>query len=198
MSTAIALLLSGGLTAQQRKPAFEVYGLTGAYFHGNEGVQQWRPQFGAGVLAPLRPNWGLLCDVTTSAAKDSWYSFGQPQADGVIRERRIILTPSALRLWRRERFTVYAGLGVGWEHTRQRVKYRPIVIDADTNQPIIADQFKERSSTDTRAAPLLRIGASISITRKTVLRTGYTVLKRYTDEVASHSFELGVGWRFGD
>lgn len=54
------LLQSAVALAQQREPAFEVYGLTGAYFHGNLSIaRKWKPQFGAGAMAPLSTNWGI-------------------------------------------------------------------------------------------------------------------------------------------
>jgi hypothetical protein len=52
------LLNTGIAVSQQTKPAFEVYGLTGVYFHGNLSVATvWKPQFGGGVLAPFGRNW---------------------------------------------------------------------------------------------------------------------------------------------
>jgi hypothetical protein len=45
------LLQSAVAPAQQREPAFEIDGLTGAYFHGNLSISgKWKPQFGAGAF----------------------------------------------------------------------------------------------------------------------------------------------------
>jgi len=65
---------------------------------------QWRPQVGAGVLAPLGRRWGLLFDLTASSVADYWKWDGAPgagPADNFARLRRISLFPSLVRLWRR-------------------------------------------------------------------------------------------------
>ncbi len=195
----LAFLLTVPLAAQQRDPAFEVYGLTGAYFHGNQSAEKWKPQFDAGLLAPLGKKWGALFDISTSAVERYWKPDGLPGAgveDNFQRERRVVLTPSVVRLWRRDRFSVYAGGGVGFEYERQRGRFRPIIDRDENNQPILADQFQEIHSNRTQRTLLLRTGVIVGLTRKIVVRAGFSFLPRYIDEDASRSLELGVGVRF--
>jgi hypothetical protein len=75
----LVLACAGGLWAGRREPAFEVYALAGGYVHGNMVLPlgpslppQWRPQLGAGLLAPLGRRWGVLFDVTSSSVADYW------------------------------------------------------------------------------------------------------------------------------
>jgi hypothetical protein len=185
--------------AQQREPVFEIYGLTGAYFHGNLSIaRQWRPQFGAGALAPLGRNWGILFDVTTSAVEARWNPDGsaeESRESNFARERRVALMPSIVRLWRRERFSIYAGGALGFEHERQRSRVRPTVGHDANGRPILADNFQDAESTRTDAMLVLRFGTLVSLAPKVVLRGGFSWLPRYTDERASSSLEIGVGYR---
>lgn len=195
----LVFLLGGGLFAQQREPAFEVYGVSGTYFHGNQGTEEWKPQFGAGVFLPLGRKWGALLDVTTSVTEEFWKPDGLPGAgpdDNFTRERRIVLTPSIVRLWRWNRFSIYAGGGVGFEHERQRGRFRPIVDRDENGQPILAEHFQDIHSNRTPKTLLLRTGVIVNLSRSAVFRAGFSLLPRYADEDASKSVELGVGFRF--
>ncbi|MCL4853048.1 MAG: hypothetical protein KJZ78_16940 [Bryobacteraceae bacterium] len=194
------IVLSGNGWTQQREPAFEVYALTGAHYHGNLSLaREWKPQYGAGVLAPLGRNWAAVFDVTTSATEAWWKHDGFPGTgpdDNFTRERRIIMVPSVVRLWRRDRFSIYAGGGVAFEHRRQRTRQRPIVARGPNGEPILGPDFEELNPRSTNRAAALRIGGIVSLTRKVVLRTGYSLLPRYADEKASQSLEFGIGYRF--
>jgi hypothetical protein len=162
------------VSAQQRDPAFEVYALTGAYFHSNVSVaQEWKPQFGAGVLAPLGRKWAAMMDVTTSTVEATY----QP-GDRYAHERRVVLMPAFVRLWRMDRVSVYFGGGVAFEHERQR-------------NSMSASLF-----TRTDRTLHARVGTIVSLTRRVVARTGFSWLPRYIDEKPSSSFEAGVGYRF--
>jgi hypothetical protein len=188
------------LWAQQREPAFEVYGLTGAYYHGNISVaRDWKPQFGAGLLAPLGRNWGALLDVTTSVVTAYWNLDGTPVesgGDNFARERRVVFVPSFVRLWRRERFSIYAGGGLGFEHERQHSRVVPVIGRDDNGQPILGAGPQEYRVTRTDTTLALRFGTLVSLTDRVVLRGGLTLLPRYIDESASTSFEFGIGYRF--
>lgn len=173
-----------GAAAQQRQPAFEIYALSGGYFHGNLTVaHDWRPQGGTGILAPVGRRWGVLVDVTTSAIEGT--SSPSSPVDARVRERRVTITPSVVHLWRRGRFSVYAGGGVGQEHERQHVRYRPV------GGPLVDAGW---SRTDTTL--LLRLGAIVSVSRKLVLRADFSVLPRYVDEAPSKGLTVGMGYRF--
>lgn len=194
-----ALLLSiTAMPAQQREPSFEVYGLTGAYFHGNLSAgHQWKPQVGGGVLAPLGRKWALLFDVTTSAIQGdpSVDGFPVPDSGNFVKERRVALIPSAARMWRRDRFSVYAGVGLAAEHERQHYRVRPITGRDQSGRAILGPPSEGRTSR-TDAVLALRLGGLISLTPKTVFRAGISLLPRYADEAASKSFEIGIGYRF--
>ncbi|MDP2325942.1 MAG: hypothetical protein Q8N51_18205 [Gammaproteobacteria bacterium] len=199
-------MLAGGVAAQQREPAIEVYGLVGGYVHGNMLLSvaslppQWRPQFGGGVLAPLGRNWGLLFDATTSVVEDYWKWEGHSGAgpgDNWSRVLRVSLVPSVVRLWRRDRFSIYAGAGPGFEHDRETNRFRRIVARDERGQPIVAQEFTETRVSKTGTAVLgFRAGAIVNLSRRVVLRSGYSYLRRYTDERASEGLEAGIGFRF--
>ena len=193
-------LLPAPLPAQQREPAVEVFALTGGYFHGNQSIaSEWRPQFGAGIMAPIGRRLATVIDVTTSAVETFWKPDGLPGAgpnDNFTQERRVVLTPSLVRLWRRERFSLYAGGGVGFEHERERTRLRPIIARDEKGQPILADEFQDTSSSLTHVTLLLRGGTIVSLTRHAVLRVEFSLLPRYIDEKASKGVTVGFGYRF--
>ena len=193
-------LLPLPLPAQQREPAVEVFALAGGYFHGNQSIaSEWRPQFGAGIVAPLGRRWATVFDVTTSAIETFWKPDGRPGAgpsDNFTHERRVVLTPSLVRLWRRERFSLYAGGGVGFEHERERTRLRPIVARDENGQPILADEFQDTRFSLTHATLLLRGGTIVSLTGRAVLRVEFSLLPRYVDEKASKGVTVGFGYRF--
>ncbi len=194
----IAALIPAAMLAQQRQPSFEAYGLTGAYFHGNlSASHEWKPQVGGGVLAPLGRKWAALFDVTTSAVEGnpSVDGFPVPESGNFVKERRVALIPSVVRMWRRDRFSIYAGAGWGFEHERQHYRVRPI-IGRDANAGAILGEPTEGRANRTDAMLALRIGGLISLTPKVTFRAGYSLLPRYIDESASKCFEVGIGYRF--
>jgi hypothetical protein len=188
------------LLAQQREPAFEAYALTGAYLHANlSAAIEWKPQLGGGILAPLGAHWAALCDVSTSAVEAYWKADGLPGAapeDNFTRERRVILLPSIARLWRRDRFSIYAGGGPGFEHERQHSRFRPIIGRSEQGQAVLADHFETTGSTRTDTMLALRAGALVSLSPKIVVRVDFSLLPRYVDETASKSLQAGIGYRF--
>jgi opacity protein-like surface antigen len=207
--SAVALfgVLAGGLPAQQTEPAVEVFGLAGGYVHGNlllspqslSTSSQWRPQLGGGILVPLGRNWGALFDVTTSALETNWKWDGLPGAgplDNFTHVRRVSLVPSVVRLWRRNRFSIYTGGGVGFEHDRQASRFRPILARDDRGQPILGNEFTDHRANKTQAALAFRAGVIVSLSRRLVARSGYSYLRRYTDERGSAGLEAGIGYRF--
>jgi len=205
--SAVALLAGNGLAGQQTEPAVEVFVLTGGYVHGNlllspqslSTSPQLRPQLGGGILAPLSKNCGALVDVTTSALETNWKWDGQPGAgplDNFTHVRRVSLVPSVVRLWRRNRFSIYVGGGVGFEHVRQASRFRPIVARDDRGQPILADEFTDHRNNRTLTSPAFRAGVIGSLSQKLVARFGYSYLRHYADERGSHGLEVGIGYRF--
>ena len=197
----LMVLLPPPLPAQQREPAIEVFALTGSYFHGNQSVGVWSPQFGAGVVVPFGRLWAAFFDVTTSGFETFWKQGVGPGPrtgpnDIFIDRRLVVLTPSIVGMWRRERFSLYVGGGVGFENEHERVRRRPIVGHDEDGQPILADEFQHINDRGTLATAVLRGGAIVSLTRRTVLRAEYSLLPKYIDERGSRSVTVGFGVRF--
>lgn len=188
------------LHGQQRDPAIEIYGLTGVYRQGNLSVSSaWRRQFGAGVLLPVGRKWAGLADLTTTAVESNWVPGGSPlgpAGPNFSRERRIVLQPSIVRLWRRDRFTIYLGGGVGMEHQRQKNRIRPVVGHDENGAPIVADEFVGTETERTQATLLVRGGVLANLMPRVVFRVGFSWLPRYADESPSASVIVGVGYRF--
>jgi opacity protein-like surface antigen len=90
--------------------------------------------------------------------------------------------PSLVRLWRRDRFSIYAGGGLGFEHHRQYSRLRPIIGHDANGQPVLADDFQNTSSTGIDTTLLLSAGAIVSLTQTVVVRAGYSLLPGYIDE----------------
>ena len=217
---AAAAWLSSGepLRAQQRDPAVEVYGLTGAYYFGhNPNVlknREWRPLMGMGVLFPWGTKWAFMLDGVTSRLEvnegphgpltDHPYSEfyrvnpGIPNED-VTTQRLIAILPSIVRMWRREKFSIYVGGGFGVEHQRQRIRYRPVDVreNAAGGRTLVrADGFVESRDAVSTTPLILRAGGLVNLAPRVVLRTGYSYLLGYTDSPASQSLEAGIGFRF--
>ncbi len=215
-ATAWQLLGAGVLCAQQRDPAVELYGLTGAYYFGNSSNAlkggEWNPAAGAGLLIPLGSRWAILSDVVTSRLEvneglhgphdDHPYSdFYRVNPDvrneDVTTQRLVVVLPSIVRLWRRDRFSIYVGGGLGWEHQRQRIRFRPIREHPDGSGLLVRDEGFVDSRDSVSAVPLLfRAGMLVSLTSRLVLRSGYSHILGYLDTPASRSLEVGVGYRF--
>ena len=136
----------------------------------------------------LGRNWGALLDVTTSAVEGRWNPPGTPAGGSEVnfsRERRVALMPSFVRLWRRDRFTIYAGGGVGFEHERQKSRVRPVIGRDPEGAPILAAEFQDLRDSRTDAMLVLRLGTLVSLTPRVVLRAGFSLMPRYVDEKAS-------------
>ena len=217
---AIALqLFSGGpLCAQQRDPAVEIYGLTGAYYFGNRSHVlkggEWNPQAAVGVLFPLGEHWAVLTDGFTSRLEVNegphgpydghpYSEFYRVNPDirneDVTTQRLIAVLPSVVRLWRRDRFSIYLGAGFGFEHQRQLIHYRPVDEreHPDGSSLLVRAEGFVTSRDSVSATPLLfRAGMLVSLTPRVVFRGGYSHILGYLDTPASRSLEVGIGYRF--
>lgn len=218
MLAAAVLKHFGGmpLPAQQRDPAVEIYGLTGAYHFGNRAHAlkggEWNPKATIGVLLPLGSRWAVLTDGATSRLEvneglhgphtDHPYSeFYRVNPDirneDVTTQRLIAVLPSIVRLWRRDRFSIYLGGGLGLEHQRQLIRYRPIREHSDGSGLLVRAEGFVSSRDSVSATPLLfRGGLLVNLTPRVVLRGGYSHILGYTDTPASRSLEVGIGYRF--
>jgi len=157
-----------------------------------------------GILAPLGRRWGLLWDVTGSWAART---FHRPFAANVngrrvhgeeqmsFRYTRLSLMPSVVRLWRRERFAVYAGAGlsywIGWE----RSHYRVLAVADDEVLRRLGDGHRG-SYWETAALLALRSGVLFSLSPRAVLRMGWRHDFRPEAPRGSSAIDLGIGYRF--
>ena len=206
------------LCAQQRDPAIEIYGLTGAYYFGNRSHVlkggEWKPQFGAGVLFPLGSKWALMIDGVTSHLEvnegphgpNTYHPFTEfyrvnpgIQNNDVTTQRAISVLPSVVWLWRRDRFSIYIGGGLGFEQQRQLIRYQPAHEreNPDGNRILVRSEEFVESRDVVSIMPLnLRAGVLMNLSRRVVLRAGYSQIVAYVDTAASRSLEVGIGYRF--
>lgn len=206
------------LCAQQRDPAVEIYGLTGIYYFGNTSNVlkggEWKPQFGAGVLFPLGSKWALMIDGATSHLEvnegphgpNTYHPFTEfyrvnpgIQNNDVTTQRAISVLPSVVWLWRRNRFSIYIGGGLGFEQQRQLIRYQPAHEreNSDGNRILVRSEEFVESRDVVSIMPLnLRAGVLISLAPRVVLRAGYSQIVAYVDTAASRSLEVGIGYRF--
>ena len=206
------------LCAQQRDPAVEIYGLTGAYYFGqNPHVlknRQWNPQVGVGGLFPVGSKWALMIDGVTSHLEvnegphnihtdhpfSEFYRVNPGiQNNDVTTQRLIAILPSVVRLWRRERFSIYIGGGFGVEHQRQRIRYQPAypqeLPDGSTTL-VRAEEFVESRDAVSIGSFIFSAGILISLAPRVVLRGGYSLIPGYLDSPSSQSPQVGIGYRF--
>ena len=206
------------LCAQQRDPAVEIYGLTGAYYFGNRSNLlkggEWKPQLGVGGLFPLGSKWALMIDGVTSHLEVNEGPHGRYdghtysefyrvnpgiQNNDVTTQRLISILPSVVRLWRRDRFSIYIGLGLGFEEQRQLIRYQPALQQENPDGSRIlvrAEEFRESRYVVSVMPFNLRAGMLVSLAPRVVLRGGYSQIAAYWDTAASKSLEVGIGYRF--
>lgn len=206
------------LCAQQRDPSIEIYGLTGTYFFGNTSRVlkggDWKPQFGAGVLFPLGAKWALMIDGATSHLEVNEGPHGPKtrhpftefyrvnpgiQNNDVTTQRAISVLPSVVWLWRKDRFSIYIGGGLGFEQQRQLIRYQPAHEreNHDGDRILVRSEEFVESRDVVSIMPLnLRAGVLMSLAPRVVLRAGYSQIVAYVDTAASRSLEVGVGYRF--
>lgn len=218
MLAAAVLKHFGGmpLPAQQRDPAVEIYGLTGAYHFGNRANVlkggESNPQVAVGALLPLGSHWAVLTDGVTSRLEVNEGPHGphdehpysefyrvnpDVRNEDVTTQRLIAVLPSIVRMWRRDRFSIYLGGGLGLEHQRQLIRYRPIREHSDGSGFLIrAEGFVDSRDSVLANALLFRGGLLVSLTPRLVLRGGYSHILGYTDTPASRSLAVGIGYRF--
>ena len=206
------------LSAQQRDPAIEIYGLTGSYYFGNRSHVlkggEWKPQFGAGGVFPLGSRWALMIDGVTSHLevnegphnRYTYHPFTEfyrlnpgIQNNDRTTQRLISVLPSIVRLWRRDRFSIYVGLGLGFEQQRQLIRYQPAHEQErpDGSRILVrSEEFVESRDVVSIMPFNLRAGVLVSLAPRVVLRAGYSQIVGYVDTPASRSMEVGIGYRF--
>ena len=125
-------------------------------------------------------------------------------------QRLIAVLPSLVRLWRRERFSLYLGGGLGCESQSQSIRHRLVteLTDPDGERPVDemggftygtlvrAEEFTETTDVVTSSTLILRGGVLVSLAPRVVFRAGYSFLPAYIDTPASQSLDVGIGYRF--
>ena len=207
----LTLLLLGPASAvgQNQDANLQIFFMGGPYSYGNLIIspqsspipKQWRPHIGVGTLwVPRGWNWGALVDLTTSTREFHWkWDLGTHAAgpnDNFSRVRRFSLVPSVVRLWRRETFSLYAGVGLGIEQDREQNRFRDIVSRDEAGQPIVADEFTETNIKGSQGVLVFRGGILIALTPRIGARFGYSYLRRYADHDPAQGIEVGIGYRF--
>lgn len=209
---------SGPLCAQQRDPAVEVYGLTGGYYFGNRSNVlkggEWNPHFAGGILVPIGSRWAAMIDGVTSHLEvneglhgpndDHPFSEFYREHPGVqnndlTTQRLIAILPSVVRLWRENRFSFYAGGGLGLERQSQFIRYQPALPQDNSDGISVlvrSEEFNESKDSVSVTPLILRAGILVSLAPRVVLRGGYSHVLGYFDTAASRCLEVGIGYRF--
>ena len=224
----LAFLLLTGTTpsaAQQREPRIEVYGLAGAYATEVDGGLL-KPEFGSGVLVPLGSKWAALVDFSVGLERLNEYMWepgdpGHPEAVFYARnphltledeDRRRVATirPSIVRMWRRDRFSIYVGAGFGLESEHNRWHFQRVrhVYDEEGNEvgreseddvfgTLVRDEHFTSGVDWTHNKALIgRFGVLTNLTRRIIVRGGYSCVMTSIDEPLSGAIEVGIGYRF--
>ena len=121
------------------------------------------------------------------------------QNNDVTTQRLISILPSVVRLWRRDRFSIYIGLGLGFEQQRQLIRYQPAYQreNPDGSRILVRPEEFVESRDVVSVIPFnLRAGMLMSLAPRVVLRGGYSQIAAYWDTAASKSLEVGIGYRF--
>ncbi len=217
---AITLHLCGWepLRAQQRDPAVEIYGMSGVYYFGNSQHvlknREWRPHFGVGALFPVRSKWALMIDGVTSHLEvnegphgpGTYHPFTEfyrlnpgVQNNDLTTQRLVAILPSFVRLWRRDRFSIYAGGGLGLEHQRQHIRYQQAFPQENPDGSTILvreEEFVDSRDAVSAMSMIFKAGILLNLAPRIVLRAGYSHVITYLDTPASKSLEVGIGYRF--
>ena len=88
------------------------------------------------------------------------------QNEDVTTQRLIAILPSVVRLWRRERFSIYIGGGLGLEHQRQLIRYRPVDVQEHpdgSNTLVRAEEFVESRDAVSIMPLIFRVGMLMSL-----------------------------------
>ena len=136
--------------AELRDTTVEIYGYTGSYRFGNRSHVlkggEWNPQ--GGVRHPastVNSRWGRpdrcrhqpvgasmkapTVPLPDHPIPDFYKRNPDVHNEDVTTQRLAALLPSIIRLvpvYGRDRFSVYVGAGLGMEHQRQHIRYRPV------------------------------------------------------------------------
>ena len=208
----------------QRQPRIEVHGISGVYSTAvHSGLL--KREAGVGVLLPLGARWAALVDATVGAPRvnESQWKPGDPfDLETVFYARNLNLTnqdehwrrvsslrPSIVRTWRRDRFSIYAGVGLGLEFEHNKRRFRRILQVFDQEGNIVGqteddflgalvrqETFTTWDSRSLQKSLAVRSGVLVSLSPRVVVRGGYSYLINSVGEPLSGAIEMGIGYRF--
>ena len=215
--------------AQQREPKIEFYGMTGSYYFAQESnlfkSRRWAPHFAVSALFPIKPKWGFILDGQASKLilNEGLHDplTGHPASlfyrvhtdipnEDVTTQWHVSLFPSLVRMWRRDRFSVYFGGGVGSSHDHQTIIHRPIhgdmdflfgpddelLLDPEYSDLVQSEDFEIRKDYIHFLAFHLNGGIIVNISKRFVFRSGISVNPTALDSPLAKSIQIGLGYRF--
>lgn len=228
------MLVAAPMRGQQRDEAIELYATTGAYFFGSDPHilknDHWAPQATVGALIPRGSKWGIMVDATLSELRlneglhhpdtghpTSLFYKVNPSVSNEDQstQKMLAVFPSAVGLLRRDRFTVYFGGGMGFEHHRQTIRYRNVgALDevdvegaafrslVESGDVLVGNEYFRHkafsTSRDVVTSPALFFhgGVLASLSKRISMRAGYSWILTYLDALPSQSLNAGIGYRF--
>ena len=120
------------------------------------------------------------------------------QNNDLMTERLFAIPPSVARLWRRDRFCVYGGGGLGLERQSQYSRCHAAFPqeNLDGNSVLVcSEEFPDSRYTVSTFPLILRVGVLMSLAPRIVLRGGCSHILVYFDTFASRTLEVGIGHR---
>lgn len=226
-TVALLFLISLPLFAQPSDASIEVFGMTGAYYFAQEShlfkSRRSAPHFGAGTLIPMNSKWGILLDGQLSRLELNeglhdplaghpssifYRVFTNIPNEDVTIQWQLSIFPSIVRTWRKDRFSVYLGGGLGCAYDHQTIKHRPVhgnfsvnadgelSLDPNDSELVRSEDFEVR--TDAIFAPILHVsgGVIVSISKSLLFRSGLTINPTALDAPLAKSLQFGIGFRF--
>ena len=175
------------------------------------------------MLLPLGRKWAALVDTSYGVLRlneSSGLDSKSPEAvfyrrnphltnEGDSARRVATIRPAIVRMWRRDRFSVYVGAGLGVESEYNRWRFRRVRelydeagnLVGESENEIYGTLVREESFTAgdnwSHAAALIgRFGVLLNLTPRIVVRAGYSCVMTYLDKPLSGAIEAGIGYRF--
>ena len=209
----------------QRKPRIEMHGLLG-FYSTQVHSGRLKPEVGVGVLLPVGPKFAVLVDATAGVPRvnENQWKPGDPfdlqtvfyarnlHLFNVDEDWRMVSTlrPSVVRTWRRDRYSIYAGVGLGLEFERNRWHYQRILqvfdeegnaVGLESEDHLIGKLLREDTFTSgkrryVQKSLVVRSGVLVSLTPRVVVRAGYSYLINSVGDPLSGAIEASIGYRF--
>lgn len=230
--SAWALLMAALLNVQSLGAESGLHVMAGTYFAGSDSQLLENGERFSHVTLGLTlvdgRKWAVMIDTTLFAADKQAEGPGQPGSfslfyranPAVANQDRTTHSlsgffPSVVRLWRRDRFAMYFGGGLGYERRRQSARFQETGrldgVDADgaefralveSGDVLVAngyyrfEAFASRSSSIVRPAAFVHAGVLVGIWKRLGLRAGYSWIVSDINSPPSQSVAAGLGLHF--